>query len=132
MSQQTAGGVDLALLQCRLTLDFAGPAQLVAGDIPAIPTAPIFCGAAKELCLRILLEDRNLALELVGKPDVVAIEECDELTTRLIQREVPAGAFAEIGAPWVAKVTDLVGSAFGDLLRHSRARVGAAIVDQQE
>ena len=80
---------------------------------------------------RIGAMQRNLALQLVGQPDVVPVEERDQLSTGDGGAQVPAGAHTTIGS---IRVVDDAGArtAVGRPPGDGSAPVGGAVVDEYQ
>src|SRR5262245_37994999 len=78
------------------------------------------------------MHDGNLTLEFLGKPYVIRIQERDELSLHMTQPEIPRWAHPSILMIRMAQISDPTRMPFRISLRHLRATVRGAIIDEQQ
>jgi len=96
------------------------------------PAVPPLCRGVDQPRLGVRVERRDLHLELVRQPDVIRVEERDQLTARGGDCEVARRAVPAVLTAWVREQPDTTGVRAGEPPRGVGAGVRRAVVDEQQ
>jgi len=99
---------------------------------PAVPTLPHYRRAAQHSGCGMRFHHRHLLLELPRQPDVIRIEECDILPSRVTHPEIARRARAEVPMALVLQVSDPALMRVRVLQGDRRAAVARAVIHQQQ
>src|SRR4029434_2049948 len=78
-----------------------------------------------------LIQDFNLTLEFVRRPDVIGIKKRDVFAARVREAEIPGHTHPKVCVTRMLQVFDLSGPAFRVLLSHCRAAISRPVINQQ-
>ena len=109
------------------------PCVSVMGWICLAPSAYQFiAGAATIADFRMRRQDGDLRVQLVREPDVVGVEERDELALGVRDPQVAGRAHPLVDMTLVLQIDDLPGQPLGVRPRDRRAAIRRSIVDEKE
>ncbi len=109
------------------------PCVSVMGWICLAPSAYQFiAGAATIADFRMRRQDGDLRVQLVREPDVVGVEERDELALGVRDPQVAGRAHAFVDVTLVLQIVNLPGEPLGVRPRDRRAAIRRSIVDEKE
>src|SRR5690606_6251238 len=96
------------------------------------PASPVSSPAVSHICLRMLVEQRDAALETLRKVNVVRVEKRNEVAAGMSDAQISRGTHTAVLVPWMVEIPHPRRISSGQMPCDRRAFVRGSVVDEDQ